>query len=186
MENNNYQNDEDSRSTEEKLVEDRTVQIDKLQSAANDYSVHVRNVYLTFMIFGAYVAIIFGSTTHEQLILEAPITLPLLNVGLPIVGLYWIAPALLVLMHFNLLIQLYMLSDVLYQLAQSIKGIADTRKRYEQSTLLYPFPFSHMIGGIHHHTSLAQKIFTIIVWITVVVVPVAIPNLRPDPFFTVP
>jgi hypothetical protein len=60
-----------------------------------------RNVYLSFLLLGTYIAIIIGSTTDMQLLKGSPVTLPLLNVQLPIVGFYAMVPWLLWLLYFN-------------------------------------------------------------------------------------
>jgi hypothetical protein len=51
-------------------------------------------------------AIAFGSVTHRDLFLETSIKLPLLNVDLALVGFFVVAPALLVIFHFYLFLQL--------------------------------------------------------------------------------
>ncbi len=61
-------------------------------NSANDTGRHVRNVYVTFILLISYVAIIIGSTTDVQLLKIDPVTLPLLNVQLPIKGFYALAP----------------------------------------------------------------------------------------------
>jgi hypothetical protein len=112
--------------------------LDKLQDAANAASGHVRNVYLTFLLFGLYLAIIFRATTHEQLLRAGPVTLPLLNVELPLLGFYWVAPALFVLLHLNLLLELHLLAGKLHRLDQAIGRpggpAAGTRRRRRSRT----------------------------------------------------
>jgi hypothetical protein len=43
--------------------------------------------------------------------------------GVWVGSLYWIAPLLFVLFHFNLLIQLYLLSEKLYELDLAIREL---------------------------------------------------------------
>ncbi len=118
--------------------DDLLARLNRLQDAANAASGDARNVYITFLLFGLYLAIIFGSTTHEQLLRESPVTLPLLGVGLPLFGFYWIAPALFVLLHLNLLLQFYLLSGKLHRLDDALeqsvaKGLLD-RQRADETT----------------------------------------------------
>ena len=51
-------------------------------------------------------AIAFGSVTHRDLFLETPIKLPLLNVDLPLVGFFAVAPTVLLIFHFYVFLQL--------------------------------------------------------------------------------
>jgi uncharacterized membrane protein len=149
--------------------------LDRLQEAVNAASGHARNVYVTFLLFGLYLAIIFGSTTHEQLLRESPVTLPLLNVGLPLFGFYWIAPALFVLLHLNLLLQLYLLSGKLHRLDEVLGDAVkqkslNVKRASERRAQLYPFPFSQMLSG--QHGRLMRFLLWLVVWLTVLVLPV--------------
>lgn len=70
-----------------------------------------RSLWITFISFGAYLAIAVGSVKHVDLFLENPVKLPLLNVDLPLVTFFWIAPILLLIVHAYLLINLKLLAD---------------------------------------------------------------------------
>lgn len=65
---------------------------------------------LTFLLVATLLAITVGATTDEMLLLGATIELPLLKVGLPLVGFYVIAPFFFFLLHFYLLLQYNLLS----------------------------------------------------------------------------
>ena len=89
-------------------------QAEALLSSANDTAKLVRSVHLTFMLVMAYVGIIIASTTDVQLLKVSPVVLPLLNVKLPILEFYVITPWLVLFLHFNLLIQCYLLARKLH------------------------------------------------------------------------
>lgn len=157
---------------------DLGARLDKLQDAANTASSHVRNVYVTFLLFGLYLAIIFGATTHEQLLREGPVTLPLLGVGLPLFGFFSIAPALFVLLHLNLLLQLYLLSGKLHRFDRVLRravsrGLLDREGANDRRAQLYPFPFSQMLVGRQHGRSM-RFLLWLMVWLTVLVLPVVL------------
>jgi hypothetical protein len=78
----------------------------ELQKALNDTAGKASVLWTTFITFQLYLAIAFGSVTHRDLFLEAPIKLPLLNVDLPLVGFFVLAPILLVIFHFYVFLQL--------------------------------------------------------------------------------
>lgn len=134
-------------AAEKQPLTDLDARLNTLRDAANTASQHARNVYVTFLLFGLYLAIIFGSTTHEQLLRESPVTLPLLNVGLPLVGFYWVAPALFVLLHLNLLLQLILLAGKLHRLNEAIAQIGGEERQKDERAKLFPFPFTQMLGG---------------------------------------
>jgi len=148
-------------------------QIDKLQAAAEKSSGHVRNLYLFFLSFSLYLAIIFGGTTHEQLLRAAPVTLPLFDVELPLKGFYLIAPALLVLLHFNLLVQCYLLASKLKRLDDAICGLGSGDRQRIERARLDVFPFTQMLLG-DHRSPLARRLPAIMAWVTIVVLPVVL------------
>jgi hypothetical protein len=79
--------------------------IPDLLKAVNDSSARGFGLWVTFLTVGAYLAIAIGTTTHLQLLLEAPVKLPLLGVDLPLFAFYLFAPPLFLLLHFNVLTQ---------------------------------------------------------------------------------
>ena len=54
--------------------------IEELLQAADSASRLAQNTWITYILFGAYLSVAVGATTPEQLLLEAPITLPLMGV----------------------------------------------------------------------------------------------------------
>ena len=156
------------------MNEDTERRIDQLQVAADNAAGHVRNLYITFLLFGLYLAITIASTTHEELLRSEPVTLPIINVELPLFGFYWIAPALYVLLHFNLLIQFSLLGRKLHRLDQAIeRHIKIASDRAARRDLLGVFAFSHMLIGRHHPVVLRFFLRSMI-FISVVLLPIVI------------
>ena len=122
--------------------------IDALLEAANDAAKNARNTFLFFLLAGAYVFVIVSATTDELLFRGSTIELPGLDVRIPIVGFYIFAPILLLVFHFNLLLQFYLLANTLHTADQALEGRAD---HLEHRVRLYPFPFSHMLIGDQHN-----------------------------------
>ena len=141
--------------------------IDDLRSAADTAAGSLRGVYLTFLLTAVYIAVVVGSTTDMQLLLVSPVNLPILNVGLPMVSFYTVVPWLIVLLHFNLLLQLTLLADKLHRLAALIDSVQDIDERKEQRTRLFPFTFSYMLMATDQ--SWYMRIFLSgFVWVTMV------------------
>src|SRR5262249_61107521 len=84
--------------------------VGELQRALNDAAGRASVLWTTFITFGLYLAITFGSVKHRDLFLETPIKLPVLNVDLPLVGFFVVAPTLLVIFHFYVFLQLLALA----------------------------------------------------------------------------
>jgi hypothetical protein len=64
---------------------------EKALEAVNNAASTVRTLFF-YLLLGTYIGIIIGSTTHEQLLRVSPVTLPLLNVQLPITAFYKYTP----------------------------------------------------------------------------------------------
>ena len=88
--------------------------IPDLLKAVNDASGKAFALWFTFLSIMLYLAIAIATTTHLQLLLEAPVKLPLLNVDLPLVAFYDSGPPLFLIIHIYVLTQLYLLTRSLY------------------------------------------------------------------------
>src|SRR6266478_5467773 len=84
--------------------------VGELQSALNNAAGKASVLWTTFITFELYLTIAFGSVTHRDLFLETPIKLPLLNIDLPLVGFFVVAPAVLIVFHFYVFLQLLALT----------------------------------------------------------------------------
>lgn len=124
--------------------------IESLLSAVNNSSQHVRNFYVTFLLAGIYIVIIIWSTNDVMLLKKTPVNLPLLNAELPITGFYTFAPYFYLLLHFNLLLQLCLLSDKLHCLDHAVSGLFDQIEQKFYYTRLFPLAFSHTLSGRQH------------------------------------
>lgn len=156
------------------MGDDEERRIDQLQTAADAAAGHIRNLYITFLLFGLYLAITVASTTHEQLLRSGPVELPIVNVKVPLFGFYWIAPALYVLLHFNLLVQLALLANKLHRLDEAIEQyVRVASQRVVRRDLLGHFAFSHMLIGRHHRASLRFFLRSMIV-VSMVLLPIVI------------
>jgi hypothetical protein len=160
--------------TSEEIAE-RQARVDKLQAAADEAAGHVRNLYIAFLSFGLYLAITVGGTTDEQLLRESPVRLPIVDVGLPLVAFYWIAPFLFVLFHFNLLLQLYLLSVKLRRLDAELRALPDEAHR---RATISQFVFSQLLIGEHNRPhsgrSMIRLLLNVMAWTTFVALPVAV------------
>src|SRR5665213_3874942 len=84
----------------------QTGDLASLQGAVNDAWSRAAALWLSFLTFMAYLTMTVGAVTHEALLRQTGIQLPVLNVQLPLVGFFWIAPLFFLLFHFYLFLQL--------------------------------------------------------------------------------
>lgn len=147
--------------------------IECLLDAVNSSSEQVRNIYITFLLAGIYIAIIIWSTTDMMLLKNTPVHLPLLNAELPITGFYTFTPYFFLLLHFNLLLQLYLLSDKLHRFDHAVSSIEDQIAQKHFYTRLFPFAFSHTLSG-RQHSGFMTFVLTTMVWITIIWLPLCL------------
>lgn len=154
----------------------RQAQIKKIEAlldSVNSASQHVRNYYITFLLACFYIALIVWSTTDLMLLKNTPVTMPLLNVELPITGFYTFAPYFFLLLHFNLLLQFSLLADKTHRFDQAVIGLQDEDSRRYYYTRLFAFVLTQVLSAKHHAMQL-RFLLTLMVWITVIWLPLGI------------
>ena len=138
----------------------------KLLDPANSASQYCATLHLGFMAVCAYVLIIVFSTTDLDLLLTRSVTLPLLSAALPLAGFYAVAPFLVVLVHFNLLLQLQLLSRKLYAFDSAVPDQEQANDLREQ---LHTFPFTSYLVG--HPGPIVDLLTEFLISVTMVLLP---------------
>jgi uncharacterized protein YjbI with pentapeptide repeats len=87
----------------------------------NSSAAELRSYTLAFVSFLLYVLIAAASTEHEQLLRISTVTLPLLNINIPIVQFYLVSPLLILVLHFHLLLQHFLFSQQYYSFDAALK-----------------------------------------------------------------
>ena len=122
----------------------RNLEAEKFLEVANNSSQRLSVLHAGFLAACVYVLVIVFGTTDLDLLIGKGVKLPFVNVEVPIVGFYVFAPYILVLVHFNLLLQLGLLSRKLHAFdsaasrEEKVGGIRDQ---------LHIFPFTYYIAG---------------------------------------
>jgi hypothetical protein len=126
----------------------------------------VATLQIAFLVLCTYVLVIVFSTTDMDLLIGKGIKLPVVDVEVPITGFYATVPYLLVLVHFNLLLQLQLLSRKLFafdEAASKGQGIDDLHDQ------LHIFPFNYYLVG--RPSRLVHGLVTVLVTTTVLLLP---------------
>lgn len=85
-------------------------ELEALVAVLNRSGERVQTLWFTFLTLTLYFAISAGTTTHRMLLLEEGLSLPLVNLKLPLLGFYVIAPLLYVILHAYFLMMLVLLA----------------------------------------------------------------------------
>jgi uncharacterized protein YjbI with pentapeptide repeats len=138
---------------------ERSDRVEELLAATNSGAAVVRPLFTTFLVFIAYVAVIVGSTTDEDLLRGISVKLPLLDANISIVGFYVVAPALLIVLHFWLLLHFSLICENLHSLLRVVSYLGERqysviRQRLDNFTILH---------GIAHEGKGAFRLLLILV-----------------------
>ncbi len=144
--------------------------IEQLLESANSASQTVAALHVAFLAFVAYLGVIVWGTTHEDLLRISPVKLPILDVELPLTAFYNFVPWMVVLLHFNLLMQLELLSCKLWNLD---RDLPDNAYGQQVRDRLFIFPFTHLIAG-RTEVLLIRWLMSLVVGITVIALPLFI------------
>ena len=148
-----------------------------LEKSVNDAAGGIIALWLSFISFVTFLLIAAGTVTHTHLFLEKALKLPILLVELPLLNFFFWAPLLLLIFHFYVFHQLYVLahkiSDYEVNLTRAIKYDSDRRLMRQR---LHTFVFIQMLAGAseprrERHESCAACSGRIIAWITTVSMP---------------
>jgi uncharacterized protein YjbI with pentapeptide repeats len=143
--------------------------VEKLLDSANSASQTIAALHVAFMAFVAYFGVIVWGTSHDDLLRISPVKLPILDVELPLTTFYCFVPWMLVLLHFNLLMQLELLSCKLWNLDRDLPDSAIGQQVRDR---LFIFPFTHLIVG-RSNVWLIRWLLSLVVGITVIVLPLS-------------
>ena len=150
--------------------------VGELQKALNDAAGKASVLWTTFITFELYLAIAFGSVTHRDLFLETPIKLPLLNIDLPLVGFFVVAPAVLVVFHFYVFLQLLALTkkandyDTLLRQEAPVASDRQYLRQRLDSFLVLQF----LAGPAKQRMGFSGFSLRLIGWLTLVGIPIVI------------
>src|SRR5229473_4305365 len=147
-----------------------------LEGSLNDSATRVSAIWISFLVFGLYLVIAAGTVTHRQLFLEDPVKLPVLNIDLPMVGFFFLAPILFVVFHTYVLIQVLLLgrTAVVYNEAveYNVKFAEDNaRVRQRLANTLFAQIFA---GSPRERKGWLGLLLLMLAWLTLTVAPILV------------
>src|SRR5215831_16415847 len=150
--------------------------VDALEKSLNDSATRVSTIWISFLIFGLYLVIAAGTVTHRQLLLEGPVKLPVLNIDLPLVGFFFLAPILYVIFHAYVLIQVLLLgrTALAYNAAleRAVPAPADnSAMRQRLANTLFAQIFA---GSPREREGWLGWLLKLMAWLTLAVAPVLV------------
>ena len=145
-----------------------------LLEAVNRSSDTAHMAWLVFLGIMTYIMIAVAGVTHKDLLLETPVSLPMLQVDIQLTQFFQFAPIVLVLFHLGLVSQLALLARKTLEFDQAIRLLETTDRRTHPLRLeLHNFFFVQAMGG-PHRSMVMGAILHAMSWLTLVILPVVL------------
>ncbi len=150
--------------------------VDALERSLNDSATRVSALWISFLIFGLYLVVAAGTVTHRQLFLADPIKLPVLNIDLPLVGFFFLAPILFAIFHAYVLLQVLLLgrtaaayNNAVDRAITTEPGNATMRQRLANTLFAQIFA-----GSPRERDGWLGILLKVMAWITLAIAPILI------------
>lgn len=85
--------------------------LEAIKQAVDDAASVGGSLWLSYLFVLFYLAVAAGAVTHTDLFLENPVKLPFLNIELPLLAFFFLAPILFIIVHAYTLVHLVLLTD---------------------------------------------------------------------------
>jgi uncharacterized protein YjbI with pentapeptide repeats len=152
-----------------------TKKLDALLASLNGSAERFQTLWFSFLGLTLYLAIAALATTHRDLLLNNPQTLPILNIKVELLPFYVIAPLLYLVFHFYLLMMLALLARTAAefdkQLRTALPGEPE-RERYRAQVGNALF-LQLLVGMKGERTGVNALLMGLIALITIVLAPLA-------------
>jgi uncharacterized protein YjbI with pentapeptide repeats len=96
--------------------------LEAIKQAVDDAASVGGGLWLSYLFVLFYLAIAAGAVTHADLFLENPVKLPFLNVELPLLAFFFLAPILFLFVHAYTLVHLVFLTDKAKRFDQALSA----------------------------------------------------------------
>ena len=145
-----------------------------LLEAVNRSSDTAHASWLIFLAIMTYFMIAVAGVTHRDLLLETPVSLPMLQVDIQLTQFFQFAPIVLVLLHLGLISQLTLLARKALELDHAIRLLEPNDNRNHPLRLeLNNFFFVQAIAGPQRSPTMGMFLHGMS-WLTLVVLPVVL------------
>ena len=118
--------------------------LEAIKKAVDDAASVSGGLWLSYLFVLFYLAVAAGAVTHADLFFENPVKLPFLNIELPLLAFFFLAPILFVIVHAYTLVHLVMLTDKAKRFHQALHRSApsgeDERRRRSRDSLQRQLP----------------------------------------------
>ena len=147
-----------------------------LEKSVNDSAVRVSTIWVSFLVFGLYLAVAAANVSHHQLLIEEAIKLPTINAEMPLVAFFLLAPLVFAVFHVYVLLQVALLARtaVAYNDAVVQSVHADTDRALIRQRLANTLFAQILAGSPFEREGVLGVLLRTMSWATLVILPVAV------------
>jgi len=143
-----------------------------LLEAVNSASNISRSGWVLYLALMAYLMVAVAGVTHKDLLLNAPIKLPIMEVNIDLARFFAFAPLVLLFTHFGMLMQHVMLARKVIAFDESLQPLENTSKPNHPLRLeLHSYFFTQALAG-PQRSWLFGFFLQAMIWLSLVVLPV--------------
>ncbi|HKN30869.1 MAG TPA: hypothetical protein VJY34_24550, partial [Roseiarcus sp.] len=155
-------------------IAEKADDLEAIKKAVDDAAAVGGGLWLSYLFVLFYLAVAAGAVTHADLFFENPVKLPFLNIELPLLAFFFLAPILFLVVHAYTLVHLVMLTDKARRFHLALHAqigdgsIRDGLRRQLPSNIFVQF----LAGPTDVRESPFGLLLRAIAWVTLVVAPV--------------
>jgi uncharacterized protein YjbI with pentapeptide repeats len=158
-------------STRTALDSETPVNPYSLLDAVNTAAARSNRAWLLFLSLMAYAALTVGALTHRDLLLDAGIVLPLLQVRIDLVRFFSVAPAVFALLHLMLVAQHALLARKALEFDAALRLLESTDRRSHPLRLELDGSFFVQALAGPERSRVVSAILHSIAWLTLIILP---------------
>jgi hypothetical protein len=151
-------------------------ELEAIKKAVDDAASVNGGLWLSYLFVLFYLAVAAGAVTHADLFLENAVKLPFLNIELPLLAFFFLAPILFIIVHAYTLVHLVMLTEKTKRYDQALhdpaRQVTDTRRAILQWQLPGNIFIQFLAGPKELRTGWFDWALRVIAWVTLVIAPV--------------
>jgi uncharacterized protein YjbI with pentapeptide repeats len=166
----------DAPSRELPKIAEKADDLEAIKQAVDDAAAVGGGLWLSYLFVLFYLAVAAGAVTHADLFFENPVKLPFLNVELPLLAFFFLAPILFLVVHAYTLVHLVMLTDKAKRFDQALRDQIGDANAEVRDSLRRQLPSNIFIQFLAGPADVRQSPFgwllRAIAWSTLVIAPV--------------
>jgi hypothetical protein len=157
-------------------VAGKTGDLEAIKKSVDDAASVGGGLWLSYLFVLFYLAVAAGAVTHADLFLEKPVKLPFLNIELPLLAFFFLAPILFIIVHAYTLVHLVVLTEKAKRFHRALHEPERKVAEATRENLQWQLPSNIFIQFLAGPSGLQRGLFgwllRAIAWATLVIAPV--------------